>query len=175
MDGTPRERLIEWLVDSLAAASLAAASAFASLELGGSIGWSVAAACAGFLLAYAGLRGVQPEPATYPLAAFAPEAVETGGDVDELLLGPEMLIAVEAEGSELVLDDILASIAPDSRVVPTVPARPAADGRRAQGQHRPALGQGRAGMHTTRRHRGAPPSTGGAATLAELIPILRGS
>jgi hypothetical protein len=117
MDGTPRERLIEWLVDSLAAASLAAASAFASLELGGSIGWSVAAACAGFLLAYAGLRGVQPEPATYPLAAFAPEAVETGGDVDELLLGPEMLIAVEAEGSELVLDDILASIAPDSRVV----------------------------------------------------------
>lgn len=116
MDETPRERLIEWLVDALAATTLAAAAAFALLKLSGSGGLAIAGACGGFLLAYVGLRRVRPESVTYPLAKFAPAAVDLEEE-SELLLGPEMLFATEGEESELVLDDILASLAPDSRVV----------------------------------------------------------
>lgn len=105
-------RRIEAAIDAAAAAALAGAIAFAAVTLlaPGAV-WTAAAAGLTFLAAHALLRRVASQPARFALATFA-----------ETLLEPNELILTGADRLEqpeepLVLDDILAAMGPDSRVV----------------------------------------------------------
>ena len=92
-----------WLFDLGGASALAGAAGFAFLELGPPDYLPFGAAVAGsltFLAAYSVLKSVDRKPAALPLTTFtAPE------------------IELEPETEALLLDDALASIGPDSRVV----------------------------------------------------------
>jgi hypothetical protein len=94
---------IGWLFDLGGASALAGAAGFAFFELGPSdylpFGAAVAASLT-FVAAYALLRRIGNEPAALPLSSFATAAIE-----------------LEPEPEALLLDDILASMGPDSRVV----------------------------------------------------------
>jgi len=92
-----------WLFDLGGASALAGAAGFAFSKLGPPdylpSGTAVAASLA-FLAAYALLKRIGDEPTALPLPVFpAPE------------------ICLEPEPEALLLDDILASMGPDSRVV----------------------------------------------------------
>ena len=92
-----------WLFDLGGASALAGAAGFAFFKIGPPdylpYGAAVVASLA-FLAAYAGLKRFGIEPAALPLSPFrAPE------------------IELEPEPDALLLDDILATLAPDSRVV----------------------------------------------------------
>jgi hypothetical protein len=102
MDWALRNRAIEGAAEVSAAACFAAAVAFAlwSVAVGGPM--MSAAAGAAFVLVYAGLRHVPAEEPTYALPGFAPAPLET------------MAVIPVAE---LLLEDELAGIAPDARVV----------------------------------------------------------
>lgn len=113
MTGRKAER-IESLVDAGAAALFAAAAAYALGVLVSRLPETVGGAALAFALGFAALRRVAPEQRHFKLSDFQLEAVApiTPG---ELLL-TERLVPPVAKG-ELVLDDILAEIGPDSRVV----------------------------------------------------------
>jgi hypothetical protein len=101
--GTAKNYDAGWLYDIGGASALAGAAGFAFLKLGPSdylpFEAAVAASLA-FLAAYAVLRPIGNEPTALPLTPFtAPE------------------IAPEPEHEALLLDDVLASMGPDSRVV----------------------------------------------------------
>ena len=92
-----------WLFDLGGASALAGAAGFAFLKLGSSdhlpFGAAVAATLA-FLASYAVLKRIGGEPAALPLNSFTAPEIEP-----------------EPEPDALLLDDVLASIGPESRVV----------------------------------------------------------
>ena len=94
---------MDWIFDLGGASVLAGAAGFAFFKLGPPdymmAGAAVAASLA-FLVAYAVLGRIGSEPAALPLTPFAASE-----------------IALEPEPEALLLDDILASMGPDSRVV----------------------------------------------------------
>jgi hypothetical protein len=129
--GGERAERIEAAVDWTAAALFGAAAAFVGLELAISLGaapWAPAFAggSSGFALAAILLRHIRGGDAHFSTVWFDLRPVPEP-EPDELLL-TEMteLVLTEADrvepegeaiGGELVLDDILAEIGPDSRVV----------------------------------------------------------
>ena len=92
-----------WLFDLGGASALSGAAGFAFINLAPPdylpSGAAVAASLA-FLAAYAVLRRIGDEPRAMPLSAFAAAEIE-----------------LEPEPEALLLDDILKSMTPDSRVV----------------------------------------------------------
>lgn len=92
-----------WLFDLGGASALAGAAGFAFSRLGPPeylpFGVAVTASLA-FLAAYAVLKRIGSEPAALPLTAFATQKIEP-----------------EPEPEALLLDDVLASLGPESRVV----------------------------------------------------------
>jgi hypothetical protein len=94
---------VGWLFDLGGASALAGAAGFAFFKLGPPdllpYGAAVAASLA-FLGAYAVLKHIGDEPADLPLCEFAPAEIH-----------------LEPEPEALLLDDILSSMGPDSRVV----------------------------------------------------------
>ena len=125
MDGAGRVRAIEWALDGAAAAVLAAAVLFAVGKLS-SAGPALTSAggAISFMLAFAALRRIDGEARNFDLDQFDLAPVESSQEPDELLLRLEDRVSLtrgaerlaEEEG-ELLLDDILASLTPDSRVV----------------------------------------------------------
>jgi hypothetical protein len=112
MDAVRTER-IETAIDTGAAAIFASASAFSLAQLAG----SAAGTAAGALLAFAGilfgLRSVAPEERVLPLPEFELQpALEV---MDELILTDSD--RWEPAAVELMLDDVLAQLGPNSRVV----------------------------------------------------------
>jgi hypothetical protein len=108
---------IETIVDAVAAAVIAAAAACCALRLSSSLGVAAVAAilalCCGVVL----LRAVRPEERHFLIGDFAPAESPALGD--KLVVGDEDSFPEAAlDGSpELLLDDVLAELAPDSRVV----------------------------------------------------------
>lgn len=110
----PAER-IESIVDALAVGLLGLAVASAM----GILGWPIAAAACGggaaSLLGGVALRAVRPDAQDFRLAQFAVPEIET---VDELVLTDADRLHPDVAGpDELLLDDILVQLQPDSRVV----------------------------------------------------------
>lgn len=114
MDLALGDQPVETAADAAAAALFAGALAFAGSAVVGAN--AAAVACAAFAGAFALLRTVSPGEATHPLPAFDP--VDAPAEVHELLLSEEMIFEAAGERTDvLVLDDVLARIGPDSRVV----------------------------------------------------------
>jgi hypothetical protein len=136
-----------WLFDIGGASALAGAAGFAFFKLGPPdflpFGAAVAASLA-FLAAYAVLRSVGSEPAALPLSVFS---------------APEILLEPEPEA--LLLDDILATMGPDSRVV-----------RLFAPDQLPTAGQLKAQID---RHIGAAPERDAADALHEALADIRKS
>ena len=112
-----RDNPAETAVDVAAAAVFAAASAFAASAL---FGWvAVPAGLLASIPVFLLLRQVQRDTICHVLPIFQPEALpEQEYGHDELLLTAEMALKPSAIPSdELVLDDVLAALEPDSRVV----------------------------------------------------------
>jgi len=107
MDARTAER-IESVVDAAAASLLAGAVGYAVYKLAIAQA-AVAGAGVAFGLSFAGLRRVQPVKDTP--AAARPDTTPVG----DLLAEADRSLAHEED--ELVLDDILAALNPDSRVV----------------------------------------------------------
>jgi hypothetical protein len=166
---------VEAAAEMVAAASLGASVAFATTLLGAGVAGAFAgsvcfAATLGILrrLPFQG-RWRLPD---FPLADLAPEPREDVGGSPELLLTdadrlhPEHLAgAASAIAEELLLDDVLASPAPDSRVVrlfgePPVP--------------RPGELQARIERHLEQRGSEAAPADA-AAALSEALAAVRRS
>ena len=113
MDGLRTER-IEAGVDALAAAIYAAGTALVLSWLGASSAYAAAGGSIALGWCIYGLRSVEPEAAAVALTSFTVRDFETA----ELLLGEDdRLHAPGAGGEPLILDDVLAVLGPDSRVV----------------------------------------------------------
>jgi hypothetical protein len=113
MEAGKTERL-EAAADAGAAALLAGACAYSLTQVASSVAMTVAGAGLAFAAALRGLRAILPEERVLPLAEFeSPIPFET---LDELVLGDADRIDAPAR-DELVLDDVLAKLGPDSRVV----------------------------------------------------------
>ena len=136
-----------WLYDLGGASALAGAAGFAFFNLGPveyqPFGAAVAASLA-FLATYGVLRSVGGEPSILPLNHFLPTEV-----------------AVEPEPEALLLDDILASMGPESRVV-----------RMFAPDQMPTAGQLQARID---RHMGAAPDADAADALHEALADIRRS
>lgn len=109
-------------MDAVAAAIFAAAVAFALHATAVDAGPLVAAAAAGFVMAWAGLRRVPVEEPAYDLPDFQLPPIEPKESVagagprgPPLTAQPSM--ASTAATSELLLEDALAGVRPDARVV----------------------------------------------------------
>jgi len=105
MGWTSEGNRAESAIDVAAAAIFAAAVGFAlwATAVGGPFGAAVVAAA--FLLAWTGLRCVPADPPSYALPAFSPVPIEPTPDQQD-----------EA-ADELILQDRLATVSPDARVV----------------------------------------------------------
>jgi hypothetical protein len=116
MDAGQAQR-IETIASVAAAAILAAAVAFAASRVT-SVVASGAAAAAALFVALLVLRSLEPDARDFSLAQFAPAELDIE-DLDELLLTEADLLdhAEQSGADELVLDDILANLGEDSRVV----------------------------------------------------------
>jgi len=110
-------RRIEWIASVAAAAVLAAAAGFAAGRLTPSPMAVGGAAGSAFVIALLALRSIGSSNRDFPLTHFAP-AEMVFEELDELLLTDADRVDQDnsAEG-ELVLDDILANLGEDSRVV----------------------------------------------------------
>ena len=111
-------RRAEAIIDAAAAAALGAAAAWLCVRLGLGPPATAAAGLFGLGAAFAALRCVRPETASFRLAGFAPCDLEPA----ELLLTeadcPQPVASDgRIESGELILDDALAPADPDSRVV----------------------------------------------------------
>src|SRR3982751_3020786 len=107
-------------MDAFAAAVLAAAAAFAALRLGVSPASAAIVAVATLLVASRLLRSFPAEAPAFALAAFDLERIPSAGALDELLLTDSDRLhrpLASACADELVLDDVLAGLGEDSRVV----------------------------------------------------------
>ena len=113
MDGGKEGGVVAWLIDVTAASLLGAAFAFAGTMLADP-GIGMAVGTAAILLALAVLRMIRPEPRTYSLPSFVID--------DPDLVDLEVLELTEREPLEL--DDVLAAVTPDARVVALFPASP---------------------------------------------------
>jgi hypothetical protein len=128
-----REERIEAAVDHLAAIMLAAAAGYVLFELLGSqlaLRQSIAVTATGsgliYLMVSRRLRAIQPQRPRFEFPVFRMADLELA-EPDELLLTEQVaLVLTEADrlqplpvapSDELVLDDILAELAPDARVV----------------------------------------------------------
>lgn len=110
----PAER-IEVIADALAAGLLGLAVAGAVVIAGWPPATAASGGAAALLLGGVGLRSVRPRPVEFPLAGFEVPEIET---VDELVLtDADRLQPQAADPDELILDDILSELQPDSRVV----------------------------------------------------------
>ena len=110
---------IETAMQRVAAASLAGAVAFAAFSLLGPVAdqpgrgaFTAAAAVAAYLLCARMLAGVDSAAGRFPVRAFDVAAIEQAARVDVPETG-----STPPAAEPLVLDDILAEIGPDSRVV----------------------------------------------------------
>ena len=105
MDWTSADNRAEWAMDVAAAAIFAAAVGFAVWAV--AIGAGQASVCivAAFLVAYCGLRQIAADEQTYELPAFSLDAFEP------------MHGAQSGATGELILEDMLAKVSPDARVV----------------------------------------------------------
>ena len=112
MDGERIVR-IEASVDSVAAAFYAAATALVLHLLNASNAYIAVGAAVAFAGCFYGLRSIEPEYVFFPQAAFEPRSFEALS-LDELLLTDVM---PHDTADALVLDDVLAELGPDSRVV----------------------------------------------------------
>ena len=112
MDGERIVR-IETSVDSVAAGFYAAATALVLHLLNASNGYIAVGAAIAFTGCFYGLRSIEPEYVAFPQTAFEPRPFEALS-LDELVLS-DVMPPVNAD--VLVLDDILAEIGPESRVV----------------------------------------------------------
>lgn len=110
----PVEQGIEIAAAGLFAA--AAAYSFALLGSPGGLAVTIGVAGAGFAAALAAVRGLGGRPTPFTLAAFEVNPIKPEDAAEELFLSGEQIHRPEA-GDELLLDDVLASLAPDSRVV----------------------------------------------------------
>jgi hypothetical protein len=111
---------IERAMTVLAAAALASAVGFAAVSLGVSLIPAAAAAAATLLAAARLLRSVEGGTSCFALEPFDLEPIPPAVAIDELLLtDSDRLDRPEATACEheLVLDDVLASLGEDSRVV----------------------------------------------------------
>jgi hypothetical protein len=117
MNGATAER-IEAAIDTCAAAILAGAAVFALSSLGFPPAYVALGAAATLAAALVGLRSVTREAPAFVLPRFAGADIEVE-QLPELVLTDEDRLdpAAEPKDSELVLDDILAELEPDSRVV----------------------------------------------------------
>ena len=124
-----RAERIETVVDRLAAALFAGATAFAVfrfLPTGGRPPWifPAGAGLIGYLLCAQALGRVRPQDQRFRLADFEPARIEAAPELDELLLTEQVeLILTDADRlppaavDELLLEDILSEIGPQARVV----------------------------------------------------------
>ncbi len=123
MDGA-RAQQIESTVIAVASAAFAAAAGFTVWAFSHSLSTlrpipasALAAACAilGFAVCRSILGAIDRAPAAYPLNPFDLAAIDTvpAVEVDELILTD----ADRLNGEPLELDDVLAELSPDSRVV----------------------------------------------------------
>ena len=140
MDVGAAENRMKTGVDIVAAASLAAAIGWVIYRLFGSLGFdsgvaetAICAAALTFLLTLEGMRRIDGRALRLPLAEFVPPPIIVEAQTELLLTdeyvagdpirdtGELLLSHVYRPGSteqdELLLDDILREIAPDSRVV----------------------------------------------------------
>ena len=115
-----RAERLEAGADGLAAAALTLAVAFAATNMAPS---AVAAAVSALIgcAAYLGLRSIEPEPETFPIAEFVIQRFEPE-DCEELVLTEAdrlnpRIPEPQTETEELLLNDILAELGPESRVV----------------------------------------------------------
>jgi hypothetical protein len=116
MDAQQAQR-IETIASVAAAAILAAAVAFAVSRFSSMVA-SAAAAGGALFIALQVLRSLEPRTGDFSLAEFAPAELDFE-ELDELpLTEADLLDHAEQFGAdELVLDDILANLGEDSRVV----------------------------------------------------------
>jgi len=107
---------IEGIASLAAAVILAVAVGFAVSRLTSSaiaIGGTAASALVVAMLA---LRAIAPTDEAFPLTSFAPAEL-VFEEIDELLLTEADRVRSSSTGDELVLDDVLANLGEDSRVV----------------------------------------------------------
>ena len=119
MEARHAERIEEG-ANALAAALLAAAVAYAAVRLGVPAAGATAGAAATFFCCWRALQSVQPEAPSYALEPFELAPLPQAVDIDELVLTEaDRLAPAEPQGAEheLVLDDVLAELGEDSRVV----------------------------------------------------------
>ena len=107
---------IEGIASLAAAVILAAAVGFAVSRLTPSLVAVGGAAAAALFLGLLALRSIAPGEETFPLAPFALAELEFE-ELDELLLTEADRVDSPTGDDELVLDDILANLGEDSRVV----------------------------------------------------------
>ena len=105
---------LETAIDAAAAALFAAAVAYAASSL--SSIEPILAAMIAFLPSFAILSQLDRGEQCFPLPAFEP--ADTDVEADELLLSTEMIAPLANDDrDELILDDVLEQLRPDSRVV----------------------------------------------------------
>jgi hypothetical protein len=113
---TGHAQRIEGIASFAAAALLAVAVGFAVSRLTPSILTVGGAAASALCIALLALRSIPPHDGEFSLVQFEP--AELGfEELDELLLAEGDRIGSSAGDNELVLDDILANLREDSRVV----------------------------------------------------------
>jgi hypothetical protein len=118
MDLALRNHPVETAADAAAAAAFAAATAFSASALFGPV--AVPAAVLAFVPVFVILRQHPGTVETYALPAFQPVNLPNcEQQLEELLLTTEMMLdsPVAEPAEELLLDDVLARLGPDSRVV----------------------------------------------------------
>jgi len=114
MSGGKAEQ-IERISDAAAAALWAAAAGYLGLRLSSAIVGAVAAVVS-FCCCFALLRRVRPEEQHFSLSDYILREIPPA--VPQLLLTHDRQVAQpDPEAAELLLDDVLAELAPDSRVV----------------------------------------------------------
>jgi hypothetical protein len=107
---------IEGIASLAAAVILAAAVGFAVSRLTPSMVTVGGAATVGLFIGLLALRSLAPNDEAFPLAPFALAELEFE-ELDELLLTEADRVDSSAGDDELVLDDVLANLGEDSRVV----------------------------------------------------------
>ena len=115
MDARTVERT-EWAADVGAVAILAVAVAYAVIHAGASTVLAAAMGAAAFFIGFRVLRSIAANDGGFALAQFTP-AVIAQPEPELLLTDEDRLEPAATVESELVLDDVLAKLGEDSRVV----------------------------------------------------------
>ena len=168
-----RISFLEVLASAAAAASLAAAFAFAIVQIGGGSSVTVGAAALVALMTFIGtmklLNRVGNDARSFPVPTFDIAALGPGrADVpDELVLTDDMVLA-DPHDDALVLDDVLAEPASDSRVVRLFEPLAVEESIPTAGELRARIER-----HLDRAAHQAPPDA--SADLLEALAVLRRS